>query len=106
MNVVYIAVFIVITAVSSLFAWIGPDEIRKSRMRNIEPAVDDGDDYFRFFSGGGGGILPLAAQISVRRTPHSESEADKNQGASVCADDGTTANRYTAENNTFEFILQ
>ena len=44
MNVVYIAVFIVITAVSSLFAWIGPDEIRKSRMRNIEPAVDDGDD--------------------------------------------------------------
>ena len=46
MNVVYIAVFIVITAVSSLFAWIGPDEIRKSRMRNIEPAVDDGDDYF------------------------------------------------------------
>ena len=41
MNVVYIAVFIVITAVSSLFAWIGPDEIRKSRMRNIEPAVDD-----------------------------------------------------------------
>ena len=53
-NVVYIAVFIVITAVSSLFAWIGPDEIRKSRMRNIEPAVDDGDDYFRFFSGGGG----------------------------------------------------
>ena len=106
MNVVYIAVFIVITAVSSLFAWIGPDEIRKSRMRNIEPAVDAGDDYFRFFSGGGGGILPLAAQISDSRPPHSESEADKNQGASVCADDGTAANRYTAENNTFEFILQ
>ena len=103
MNVVYIAVFIVITAVSSLFAWIGPDEIRKSRMRNIEPAVNNGDDYFRFFSGGG--ILPLTAQISVRRTPYSESDADKNQGTSVCADDGTAANRYTTENNTFEFIL-
>ena len=63
MNVVYIAVFIVITAVSSLFAWIGPDEIRKSRMRNIEPAVDDGDDYFRFFSGGGGNFTSCRTNL-------------------------------------------
>ena len=83
MNVVYIAVFIVITAVSSLFAWIGPDEIRKSRMRNIEPAVDNGDDYFRFFSGGGGGILPLAPQFFSRRLPISKSEGKKNKGAPV-----------------------
>ena len=65
-----------------------------------------GSQLFQIFFFLVGGILPLAAQISVRRTPHSESEADKNQGASVCADDGTAANRYTAENNTFEFILQ
>lgn len=104
MNVVYIAVFIVIAAIGNLFPRIGPDEIRKSRVRNIETAVDDGDNYFRIFSGGG--ILPFTAQASVRRTPQSESDADKNQGASVCADADTAENRHKAENNTFEFILQ
>ena len=82
MNVVYIAVFIVITAVSSLFAWIGPDEIRKSRMRNIEPAVDDGDDYFRFFSGGEFYLLPHKSLSDGLRI--AESEADKPRGIRLC----------------------
>ena len=105
MNVVYIAVFIVITAVSSLFAWIGPDEIRKSRMRNIQTAVNDGDDYFRLFSGGG--FLPFTAQASVKRTPQSESEDDKNQGEFPCANSVVAENRHAAEveNKILEFIV-
>lgn len=51
-NVVNVAVPVIITAVAGLFAGIGPDEIRKSRMRNIQTAVSR-RRYFRLFSGGG-----------------------------------------------------
>lgn len=63
-NVVYIAVFIIVAAVVGTFARIRPDEFRKSGMRNVQAAVDDGDDDVRLFPGGGNSYPSLHESLS------------------------------------------
>lgn len=105
MNVVNVAVPVIITAVAGLFAGIGPDEIRKSRMRNIQTAVNDGDDYFRLFSGGG--FYPLPHRPLSNGLRKASPKTTKNQGEFPCANSVVAENRHAAEveNKILEFIV-